>query len=188
MNLVIIAKSIKIFKGLITMYRIGQGFDIHQLMSKQDYKHQNNADRELILGGVVILGSQYVAVGHSDADCLLHAIVDALLGAAALGDIGQHFPDHDPKYKNIASSKLLEATYKKISSLGYQIVNIDSTIVLEKPKLANFIEEIRINIASVLGIKNDIVNVKAKTNEKLDSIGSYEAISAQAVVLLCKNS
>ncbi len=168
------------------MYRFGQGFDIHKLMIKLDYKQKYNEDRELVLGGVIISDSDYVAVGHSDADCLLHAIIDALLGAIALGDIGQHFPDYDPKYKNIASSKLLEETYRKVSSLGYKIVNIDSTVILEKPKLAPFIKEICINIASILEIQNDMVSVKAKTNEKLDSIGHCEAISAQAIVLLHK--
>jgi len=154
-------------------YRIGQGYDLHQLTE----------GRKLILGGVDIPFEKGL-LGHSDADCLLHAIIDAMLGAAALGDIGRHFPDNDPAYKDASSLFLLEAAYKSVMKKGYEIVNIDSTIIAQQPKMAPYIESMRTNVAGALGIKTDQVSVKAKSNEKVDAVGKGEAMAAQAVVLL----
>jgi len=154
-------------------YRIGQGYDLHQLTE----------GRKLILGGVDIPFEKGL-LGHSDADCLLHAIIDAMLGAAALGDIGRHFPDNDPAYKDASSLFLLEAAYKSVMKKGYEIVNIDSTIIAQQPKMAPYIESMPTNVAGALGIKTDQVSVKAKSNEKVDAVGKGEAMAAQAVVLL----
>ncbi|MBQ8476852.1 2-C-methyl-D-erythritol 2,4-cyclodiphosphate synthase [bacterium] len=151
--------------------RIGIGYDIHQLVPKRD----------LILGGVKI-PYELGLLGHSDADVLVHAIIDAILGALALRDIGYHFPDNDPKYKNINSIELLRETKKLIK--GYKISNIDSNIICEKPKLKDYIEPMRENIAKTLELNINQVSIKAKTNEKLDSVGSSKAIIAQAVVLV----
>ena len=172
----------------MSKFLIGQGFDIHRLQSKEEYCQDCNQHRDLYIGGVVIEHAPYVALGHSDGDCLLHAIIDALLGAFALGDIGDMFSDQDNAYKDISSVFLLKEVLDKISSLNsqYQIVNIDSTIILESPKLADYKKMIANNIAKILNINNKQVNVKAKTNEKLDAIGDNRAISAQAVVLLEK--
>jgi 2-C-methyl-D-erythritol 2,4-cyclodiphosphate synthase len=158
------------------MLKIGQGFDLHQL----------SADRKLILAGVEIpdaLG----AIGHSDADVLLHAIIDALIGATALGDIGKFFPDNDNKYKDANSRELLKATYNIIKKeTGYTINNIDSTIILEKPKLRNYIDLMRQNIANDLNLELNQVSIKAKTSEAIGIVGRQEAIVAQAIVLLIK--
>ena len=151
--------------------RIGIGYDIHQLAT----------GRDLIIGGVKIPNDQGL-LGHSDADVLVHAIIDSILGALALRDIGYHFPDNDPKYKNADSIELLKETKKLIK--GYKISNIDSNIVCQKPKLKDYIEDMRKNIAQALEIDVNQVSIKAKTNESLDSVGSCLASSAQSIVLL----
>ena len=153
--------------------RIGIGYDVHQLVT----------DRPLWLGGVLI-PHRLGLLGHSDADVLLHAICDALLGAAALGDIGKHFPDTDPAYKGISSLKLLAHVGKLLKEHGYSIANIDSTIVAQRPKMAPHIPQMRQNIADTLGIEVDQVSVKATTTEHLGFEGREEGISAQAVALL----
>lgn len=153
--------------------RIGQGYDLHRLVP----------DRDLIIGGVKIphiLG----LLGHSDADVLVHAIIDALFGAIAEGDIGRHFPDTDPKYKGADSIKLLQETGKIIVNKGYKIINIDSTIVIQKPKMAPHINKMKENIAKALNIKTEDVSIKAKTNEGVDAVGKEEAVQAYAVVLV----
>lgn len=153
--------------------RVGMGYDVHKLVE----------DRELILGGVKIPHTLGL-LGHSDADVLLHAIMDALLGAAALGDIGKHFPDTDEKYKGISSMKLLEQVGALIEEKGYVVGNIDATIIAQKPKLRPFIEEMEKNIAGVLKIAKEQVNVKATTEEGLGFTGAEEGISAQAICSL----
>lgn len=157
------------------MMRIGMGYDVHQLVE----------GRKLILGGVEIEHSLGL-LGHSDADVLLHAIEDALLGAAALGDIGQHFPDTDDSYKGISSMKLLEHVYELITAKGYRIGNVDALIVAQKPKLAGYIKQMNENIAKVLHCSTEQINVKATTTEKLGFEGREEGISSHAVVLLEK--
>ena len=152
--------------------RIGQGYDVHRLVE----------DRKLILGGVEIPHDKGL-LGHSDADVLLHAICDALLGAAALGDIGKHFPDTDPAYKGISSLLLLE----KVGSLlaeDYRISNVDATVIAQKPKIAPYIPAMREQIASALGLEVGRVSVKATTEEKLGFTGREEGISASAIVLI----
>lgn len=158
------------------MIRIGTGYDVHRLAE----------GLPLWLGGVAVPHSQGL-VGHSDADVLLHAICDALLGAAALGDIGKHFPDTDPKYKGISSLKLLAHVGKLLKEKGYIVGNIDSTVAAQRPKLAPYIEQMRRNIADTLAIDIDQVSVKATTTEKLGFEGREEGISAQAVVIIAKN-
>lgn len=153
--------------------RIGQGFDVHQLV----------VGRKLIIGGVEIPYEKGL-LGHSDADVLLHAICDALLGAAALGDIGKNFADTDAKYKDIDSRILLRDVAKKIEALGYRIGNVDATIIAQAPKMAPHISQMVTNIAADLGIAHNAVNVKATTTEQLGYTGRSEGIAAQAVVLL----
>lgn len=153
--------------------RIGFGYDVHALTE----------GRKLILGGVDIPHSVGL-LGHSDADVLLHAIMDALLGAAALGDIGKHFPDTDPKYKNADSILLLKHVGNLLKESGYTISNIDSTIVAQSPKLSPFIDSMRENIASALGLEISMVSVKATTTEHLGFEGRKEGISAIATALL----
>lgn len=153
--------------------RIGSGYDVHRLVE----------GRKLILGGVEIPHNLGL-LGHSDADVLLHAICDALLGAAALGDIGRHFPDSDSRYQGINSLLLLEQVGQKLKATGFAIVNIDSTIVAQEPRLAPYIDEMRANIAKTLGLNPAQVNVKATTTEKLGFEGCKEGISAQAVALI----
>ena len=153
--------------------RVGIGYDIHRTVK----------NRKLILGGVEI-PFEFGLEGHSDADVLIHAIIDALLGAAALGDIGTHFPDTDPKYENISSIQLLKYTHKILVDNMFQIVDIDSTIIAERPKLLPYIQNMRENIASALDINIEQISVKAKTNEGLDSIGRGEAIAAIAVAMV----
>lgn len=155
--------------------RIGYGFDIHQLVE----------GRKLILGGMEIPFEKGL-LGHSDADVLLHAITDALLGALALGDIGKHFPDTDPKFKDADSRVLLRHCYKLILDKGYELANLDATVVAQRPKLIGFIPEIRATIATDLGVETDQVSVKATTSEKLGFVGREEGISATAVVLIQK--
>lgn len=152
------------------MTRFGMGYDVHRLVE----------NRDLIIGGVKIKHSLGL-LGHSDADVLLHAITDALLGAAALGDIGRHFPDTDPAYKGISSLFLLEETGKLLEQKGFVVGNIDATIVAQKPKLAPYIAEMNEKIANVLHIDPDQINVKATTEEQLGFTGAEEGISAYAV-------
>lgn len=153
--------------------RIGTGYDVHRLVE----------GRKLILGGVEIPHTLGL-LGHSDADVLLHAIMDALLGAAALGDIGLHFPDTDEKYKGADSLKLLAAVNELIQKRGYRVVNIDATVIAQKPKLRPYIDSMRENIASTLEIDLDQINIKATTEEHLGFTGREEGISSQAVCLI----
>jgi 2-C-methyl-D-erythritol 2,4-cyclodiphosphate synthase len=153
--------------------RIGTGFDVHQLV----------VDRALIVGGVRIPYEKGL-LGHSDADVLLHAIADALLGAAALGDIGKHFPDNDPQYKGADSRVLLRSVVSRIASFGWRVGNIDATIIAQAPKMAPHIEVMRAHIAADCNVLIDVVNVKATTTEQLGFTGRGEGIAAQAVVLL----
>ncbi|MBR2972677.1 MAG: 2-C-methyl-D-erythritol 2,4-cyclodiphosphate synthase [Clostridia bacterium] len=155
--------------------RIGNGYDVHKLTE----------NRKLILGGVDIPYEKGL-LGHSDADVLVHAVMDALLGAAALGDIGQHFPDSDDKYKGISSMKLLGFVKDLLSENGYEIVNIDSIVVAQAPKLAPHIPEMRKNIADVLEMDVSDINVKATTTEKLGFTGRKEGISSYAVCIINK--
>ena len=153
--------------------RIGMGYDVHKLVP----------NRDLILGGVKI-PHELGLLGHSDADVLLHSIMDALLGAAALGDIGKHFPDTDPAYKGADSVKLLEHVGRLIREAGYSIENIDATIIAQRPKMRPHIDTMRRNIKEALGIELDQINVKATTEEGLGFTGSEEGISALAICLL----
>ncbi|AIY83935.1 2-C-methyl-D-erythritol 2,4-cyclodiphosphate synthase [Clostridium baratii] len=153
--------------------RIGLGYDVHRLVK----------DRDLILGGVKI-PHELGLLGHSDADVLIHAIMDSLLGASALGDIGKHFPDTDPKYKGISSVKLLEEVGKLLYKNNFTIGNIDATIIAEKPKMAPHIMEMRNNIAKALKIDVNKINVKATTEEGLGFTGEKLGISSQAICLL----
>lgn len=153
--------------------RIGHGYDVHRLVE----------GRDLILGGVKI-DYEKGLLGHSDADVLLHAVSDALLGAAGLGDIGRHFPDTDPKYKGADSRKLLEIVGQKVYGAGYRVSNIDVTMIAQRPKLKDFIPQMEANIASALGIDPGRVNVKATTEEKLGFTGTGEGMSCHAVCLL----
>lgn len=153
--------------------RVGMGYDVHRLVE----------GRDLILGGVK-LEYEKGLLGHSDADVLLHAIMDALLGAAALGDIGKHFPDTDPQYKGISSLRLLEQVGNLLEEANYVVENIDATIIAQRPKMAPHIGAMRENIAQALGILTDQVNVKATTEEWLGFTGTGEGISAQAICAL----
>lgn len=153
--------------------RVGMGYDVHRLVE----------GRDLILGGVKIEHSLGL-LGHSDADVLIHAIMDALLGAAALGDIGKHFPDTDEKYKGISSMKLLEHVKGLIEEEGYVIENIDATIIAQRPKLRPYMEEMEENIAKVLKIEKNQINLKGTTEEKLGFTGREEGIAAQAICSL----
>lgn len=153
--------------------RIGHGYDVHRL----------TAGRKLILGGVEIpfeLGLE----GHSDADVLLHAVMDALLGAAGLGDIGQHFPDTDPRYEGISSLKLLALMREKLYWAGYEVENVDVTMIAQKPKLRDYISQMEENIAQVLGVEEEQINVKATTEEHLGFTGAEEGMACHAVCLL----
>jgi len=153
--------------------RVGLGYDIHRLVR----------DRPLRLGGVDI-PSPLGLLGHSDGDVLLHAVCDALLGAAALGDIGEHFPDTDPAFRGAHSSRLLAATLDKVRAAGYQPVNLDATVVAQQPRLGPHKAAIRQRLAELLGLDPSLVSIKAKTNEGLDAVGQGQAIAAHAVVLL----
>ncbi len=156
--------------------RIGFGYDVHRFAE----------NRKLILGGIEI-PYELGLYGHSDADVLLHAVCDAMLGALALGDIGKHFPDTDPKYKNIDSKILLAEVKRLISEKDYKVGNIDATVVAEKPKLLPYINDIRKSIARILNISVDSVSVKATTSEKMGFVGKGEGIKAYAVVLLAED-
>lgn len=153
--------------------RIGHGYDVHRLVE----------GRDLILGGVKIPYEKGL-LGHSDADVLLHAVSDALLGAAGLGDIGRHFPDTDPKYKGADSLELLRQVYRKISEKGYRVGNIDVTMIAQRPKLKDYIPQMQANIAAAVETAPDRVNVKATTEEKLGFTGTGEGMSCHAVCLL----
>ena len=158
---------------ILPTLRIGEGWDVHQLV----------VGRPLVLGGIPIPHSHGL-LGHSDADALLHAITDALLGAAALGDIGRHFPDTDPQFKGSDSAVLLAEAARRVRAAGWAIINIDSTIVAQAPKLAPHIPAMVLRIAGLLGLDAGAVNVKAKTAEKLGPVGEGLAIEARAVCLL----
>jgi 2-C-methyl-D-erythritol 2,4-cyclodiphosphate synthase len=153
--------------------RVGQGYDVHRLV----------AGRKLILGGVEI-PFELGLLGHSDADALLHAITDALLGAVGLGDIGRHFPDTDPRFKGADSRVLLRAAVALLAERGWQVINVDATLIAQKPKIAPHAAAMVQNVAVDLGIPVDCVNIKGKTNEQLGYLGRVEAIEAQAVVLV----
>ena len=155
--------------------RIGHGYDVHKFCD----------GRKLFLGGVEIPYDKGL-LGHSDADVLIHAVCDAILGAAALGDIGKHFPDSDPKYKNIDSKILLKNVAEKISVSGYKIINIDATVIAQKPKISSYIDEMRRTLCKILGVADGDINIKATTEEGLGFTGRLEGISAHAVCLIEK--
>ncbi|MCR8850818.1 2-C-methyl-D-erythritol 2,4-cyclodiphosphate synthase [Rossellomorea sp. SC111] len=157
------------------MFRIGQGFDVHQLVE----------ERPLIMGGITIPYEKGL-LGHSDADVLLHAVADACLGAIAAGDIGKHFPDTDPEFKDADSAKLLEHVWALVKKEGYVLGNIDCTIIAQKPKMAPYIDEMRQSIATLLEADMAEVNVKATTSEKLGFTGRGEGIAAQTTILIKK--
>lgn len=157
------------------MYRIGLGYDIHQLTT----------GRDLIIGGVKITHEKGL-LGHSDADVLIHAIIDAVLGALALSDIGTLFPDTDSKYKDIDSTILLKKVYEKICQMGWNIVNIDSNIIAQEPKMMPYIPKMKAVLCDILDLQPDELSIKAKTNEKMDAVGQKLAIEAHAVVMLKK--
>ena len=157
------------------MYRIGIGYDIHKL----------EFNRDLIIGGIKIPYEKGL-LGHSDADVLIHAIIDGMFGALALGDIGTHFPDNDENYKDISSVLLLKRALQLIQDEGYGINNIDCNIIAQEPKLKPYINEIREKLAKELMISTEQISVKAKTNEKMDAVGEKKAIEAQAVIMLRK--
>ncbi|MFO1269499.1 MAG: 2-C-methyl-D-erythritol 2,4-cyclodiphosphate synthase [Rubrivivax sp.] len=160
---------------IVPELRIGEGWDVHALVS----------GRPLVLGGIVVPHTHGLA-GHSDADALLHAITDALLGAAGLGDIGRHFPDTEAAHAGADSARLLAAALERVRERGWQVVNVDSTIVAQAPKMAPHIEAMRARIAAVLGVAAGTVNVKAKTAEKMGPVGEGRAIEARAVCLLMR--
>jgi len=159
------------------MIRIGQGYDVHRLVE----------GRPCIIGGVDIPFDKGLD-GHSDADVLLHAICDAMLGGAGLGDIGKHFPDNDPQYKGVDSRALLRTVAELLQHMGYRLSNLDATIIAQAPKMAPYIDEMRLNIASDCDVPVDRVNIKATTTEMLGFEGRSEGIAAQAVCLLAKKS
>ena len=159
----------------IPQFRIGQGYDIHALVP----------ERKLILGGVHVPYENGL-LGHSDADALLHALTDALLGAAGLNDIGQLFPDTDPQFQNMDSRIILRAALQKVQAAGFQVGNVDATIICQRPKLAEFLPEMVRNIAVDLDVTPSHVNLKAKTNESLGHLGRGEGIAVHAVALLYK--
>ncbi|OYU30394.1 MAG: 2-C-methyl-D-erythritol 2,4-cyclodiphosphate synthase [Comamonadaceae bacterium PBBC2] len=156
-------------------FRIGEGWDVHALVP----------GRKLILGGVEIPHTTGL-LGHSDADVLLHAITDAVLGAAGLGDIGRHFPDTDAQFKGADSKVLLAEAMRRVRAAGYELVNLDSTIVAQAPKLAPHMQAINASVAQALGVQPDQVNVKAKTAEKLGPVGMGQSMEARAVALLTR--
>lgn len=157
------------------MFRIGQGFDLHRL----------TPNRKFILGGIEIEYEKGL-LGHSDADALAHSIIDALFGALALGDIGTHFPDNDPEYKDINSMILLKKAYSSVKEKGYVINNLDNTIIVQEPKMKPYIPLMREKLATVLEIDKSQISIKAKTMEEQDSIGQKQALAVHSVVLLRK--
>lgn len=158
------------------MFRIGQGFDVHQLTE----------GRPLIIGGITIPYEKGL-LGHSDADVLLHTVADACLGAIGEGDIGRHFPDTDPAFKDADSAKLMEHVWQLVKDKGYELVNADCTIIAQKPKMAPYIQQMRERIAELLNADTEQINVKATTTEKLGFTGRGEGIASQVVVLLKQN-
>ena len=160
----------------MSTHRIGHGYDIHPFKTK----------RRLMLGGVSIKHTRGLA-GHSDADCLLHALADAVLGAAGLGDVGEHFPPNDPKYKDKASAYFVERAVAMAKKKGWRIANADATVYAEAPRLAAYKKRMRERMAALLGIPGDCVNIKAKTMERMGPVGQKKAIAAEAVVLLEKH-
>jgi len=157
-------------------FRIGYGFDVHQL----------EKGRPFYLGGILIPNSPHGAVGHSDADVLIHAICDALLGAAALGDIGVHFPNTSAEFKNIDSKILLSKVVQLLKENGYTIGNIDATLVLEAPKIVPYVPAMREMLSKVMGIEKDCISIKATTNETMGYVGKQEGVNAHAVALIEK--
>lgn len=157
------------------MFRIGQGFDIHRLIE----------GRKFILGGIEI-NYERGLLGHSDADALVHSIIDALFGALALGDIGTHFPDNNPEYKDIDSLILLKKAYNLVKEKGYKINNLDNTIFAQEPKMKPYIPLMQEKLAQVLEIDKNLISIKAKTMEEQDAVGEKKAISTQSIVLLVK--
>jgi len=156
-------------------FRIGIGYDIHRLVE----------GRRLVLGGVEIPFEKGL-LGHSDSDVLTHAICDALLGAAALGDMGTHFPDTDPRFKDVSSLDLLANAFGQIAALGYAVQNVDAVVLAERPRLGPYMKSIRESLAAILAIEPDQISVKAKTSEGMESVGRGEAMAAHAVVLLAR--
>ncbi len=156
------------------MFRIGIGHDTHRLVD----------GRPLVLGGVHIVESLRGGYGHSDADALAHALTDALLGALCEGDIGVHFPDSDPQWKNADSMQLLARVMWLMRERGFRVVNVDATVMLERPKLRSYVAQMQENLARMLGVGNDCVSIKAKTGEGLDAVGRGEAVTVQAIALL----
>ena len=156
-------------------FRIGHGYDVHRLVK----------DRDLIIGGVEI-EHELGLLGHSDADVLVHAIMDALIGAMGKGDIGKHFPDTDEKYKGISSISLLSEVYRMMTANGYRVVNVDATVIAQKPRLSSYIERMRSNIAFALNVEAEAINIKATTEERLGFTGSEEGMAAHAVALIEK--
>ena len=154
-------------------FRIGHGYDVHRLVP----------NRDLVLGGVTV-PYEYGLLGHSDADALLHAVMDAILGALAEGDIGMHFPDSDPRYSGVASTVLLREVIAVAEARGYSVGNIDATVVAQRPKLMSYVPQMREVIAKTVGIPTECVSVKATTEEGLGFTGSLEGIAAHAVVLM----
>ena len=161
----------------MTEYRTGLGWDVHR----------TGPNRSLIIGGIKI-AAEFGLEGHSDADILLHAITDALLGAAALGDIGMHFPDSDPEWKGADSVRFLEQALELVRGQGYQLINVDSTVILERPKLKDFRLPIREKLAGILGIELDRVSLKFKTAEKVGPVGEGRSAEAQAIVTLSRTT
>ena len=156
-------------------FRVGTGFDVHRLVE----------NRKLIICGIEVPHTKGL-LGHSDADVALHALSDALLGAAALGDIGKHFPDTDPKFKDADSGKLLQEVVRKVQDLGWQVNNVDITIMAQRPKLASYIPAMRQRVAALLNVDLDAVNVKATTTEKLGFVGREEGLATEAVASIIK--
>ena len=157
------------------MYRVGIGYDVHKL----------EFGNTLILGGVTIPGKKGT-VAHSDGDVVIHAICDAILGAASLGDIGHFFPDNDEKYKDINSKILLKEVFKMIDKLGYSIVNVDVSIILEEPKLKDYLNEMKLEISNCIKVSKENINIKATTSEKLGFVGRGEGVACHAITLLTK--
>ncbi len=157
------------------MYRVGIGYDVHKI----------EEDNELILGGVLIPFHKGT-VAHSDGDVVIHAICDAILGAASLGDIGHFFPDNDDQYKDINSKILLKEVFKMIEKLGYSIVNVDVSIILEEPKLKDHLNKMKFEISKCINVSEEDINIKATTSEKLGFIGRGESVACQAITLLTK--
>lgn len=157
-------------------FRIGLGYDLHRLVP----------ERKLILGGIEIAHNQGLE-GHSDADCLSHAIADAILGAAALPDIGHYFPDTDPKYKDINSQEILRKSVKAIEALGFKLVNVDATLIAEAPKIAPHLSAMKSVLSKSLGIPAESIGIKATTNETVDAVGQRKAMATHAIALIYKD-